>query len=397
MIAHAFESGRRVYGHTRKLHIAFVTTASIPWLTGPSVNATMRAATFAERGFECTLILPWVAKRSAQQRLFGRGTYFQSPAEQELAVRSFLRDNGADHRINIAFYRATYDQHANSLYPASLRGLVSGDFDAVILEEAPILALAPRLSRKTRRPVTIGLLSTNYAAYISPRLAARPRSPRDFAAKVIIAIMHRLLPFRCDAIVALSPVLRLSPDYRVAPVNGVRQAFFRNDTRTRGAYFIGKLAREKGLAELFAALGMVSGSSLDIYGSGPDEQMLKLVAFQSRAPVNFLGLLEKPWESLGHYRLFVNPSRSEVLCTTTAEALALGQTVIAPDHPSNSFFKRFPRFLVYQDQTQLIALLRETLTQPVRHDPGPIAELSWSAATDRLIDIIEQARSRRSR
>lgn len=85
--------------------------------------------------------------------------------------------------------------------------------------------------------------------------------------------------------------------------------------------------------------------------------------------------------------IFVNPSVSEVLCTTTAEALAMGKFAIIPVHPSNTFFLRFPNCLAYRNKFEFVANLRWALT----HTPEPLSpelerEFTWEAATERLID-----------
>lgn len=87
------------------------------------------------------------------------------------------------------------------------------------------------------------------------------------------------------------------------------------------------------------------------------------------------------------YTIFVNPSVSEVLCTTTAEALAMGKFVIIPVHPSNSFFLRFPNCLPYRNKFEFVANLRWAMN----HDPEPMTpellrEFTWEAATERLVD-----------
>ena len=102
-------------------------------------------------------------------------------------------------------------------------------------------------------------------------------------------------------------------------------------------------------------------------------------------PATFPGRVDHG--ELTDYKIFLNPSTSEVLCTTTAEALAMGKFAIIPVHPSNTFFLQFPNCLAYRNKFEFVANLRWAL----KHDPEPLTEeqarqFTWEAATDRLLD-----------
>ncbi|GAX24032.1 hypothetical protein FisN_26Lh102 [Fistulifera solaris] len=102
-------------------------------------------------------------------------------------------------------------------------------------------------------------------------------------------------------------------------------------------------------------------------------------------PAEFRGRVDHA--ELKDYKVFVNPSVSEVLCTTTAEALAMGKFVIIPVHPSNQFFLKFPNCLAYRDKFEFVANLRWALN----HEPEPLTpelaqQFTWEAATERFMD-----------
>jgi digalactosyldiacylglycerol synthase len=204
----------------------------------------------------------------------------------------------------------------------------------------------------------------------------------------------------CHKLIKLSPVLQTYAQEKevVSNIHGIRTEFLQvaKPTNQGGIYFLGKLLWAKGLdvmLQLETDYRRRTGDyfPVDIIGSGPDEGDIEAAFLAKRhkqrmIPARFVGRQDH-LAYCADYKIFVNPSLSEVLCTCTAEAVAMGKFVIIPAHPSNTFFEIFPNCLMYRNKKEFCQLLQYAMT----HAPEPLFDdlrhiLTWEAATERCLE-----------
>ena len=184
----------------------------------------------------------------------------------------------------------------------------------------------------------------------------------------------------CHRIIKLSGTLgKFAPEKElVENVHGVRHAFLEygvelsktlkspeatshpvfGPTADPKVYFIGKMLWSKGIGSLMELLKYAEESAdlkvdFDMYGGGPNFEEAQQRSKKLGLSMEFHGPIDHAALAPSH-KIFVNPSLSEVLCTTVAEALAMGKFVVVPSHPSNDFFAQFPNCLTYANKEEFV-------------------------------------------
>jgi len=367
-----------------------VTTSSLPWKTGTSINPLLRAAYLGRHVEKVHLLLPWLSPQD-QEHLFPTNLRFSTPTEQTEYLLDWLRQEAEFHDKKLpllSFYRAVFFPERYSIFPIEkdMPSLVPRDTDLVILEEPEHLhwCYAPKTCWTTRFRWVVGVIHTHYAMYTEDE---------PFLHRFLLPPYNQLLCHAyCHSLVCLSSAVRIShPQKWVENIHGVRETFLRigrevpYETR-EGYYFIGKMVWTKGMDRMRTLLPTIPSFSLHVYGFGSDLQ--NIIHSTRHLPIRYHPVA-MDHAQLGHYKVFVNPCVSDVLCTTTAEALAMGKFVICADHPSNDFFKAFPNCLFFSTPNEFKRHIRFTML----HHPQPLSLhhqtlLSWEAATLRLLQFV---------
>ncbi|OMO68566.1 Glycosyl transferase, family 1 [Corchorus olitorius] len=387
-----------------KRHVAIVTTASLPWMTGTAVNPLFRAAYLAKSAKQkVTLLVPWLC-RSDQELVYPNNLTFSSPEEQENYIRNWLEERiGFKADFKISFYPGKFSKERRSIIPAgdTSQFISSKDADIAILEEPEHLNWYHHGKRWTDKfNHVVGIVHTNYLEYIKRE---KNGALQAFLVKHINNWVTRAY---CHKVLRLSAATQDLPKSVICNVHGVNPKFLKIGEKvaeekelgqqafSKGAYFLGKMVWAKGYKELIDLLAKhkndLDGFKLDVYGNGEDAHEVQSTAKSLDLNLNFLKGRDHADDSLHGYKVFINPSVSDVLCTATAEALAMGKFVVCADHPSNEFFRSFPNCLTYKTSEDFVAKVREAMeNEPQPLTPEQRYTLSWEAATQRFIEYSE--------
>ncbi|RXH93575.1 hypothetical protein DVH24_014151 [Malus domestica] len=355
-------------------------------MTGTAVNPLFRAAYLAKDGERpVSLVIPWLSLKD-QKLVYPNNITFSRPTEQEAYVRRWLDERiGFKSDFSILFYPGKYQLVTSILLQFSLDKrsiLAAGDIsevvpdenaDVAILEEPEHLTWFHHGKRwKIKFRLVVGIIHTNYLEYVIRLSAATQDYPKS-----IVCNVHGVNP----------KFLVIGNKKLEQQRNGV-QAF------TKGAYYIGKMVWSKGYKELLKLLQdhqkELTGLEVDLYGSGEDSDQVQEAAKRLELAVRVHPGRDHADLQFHDYKVFLNPSTTDVLCTTTAEALAMGKIVVCANHPSNEFFKQFPNCRTYDNADGFVKVTQQALAEePVQLTDAQRHELSWEAATERFLRVAE--------
>ena len=341
-------------------------------------------------GYRVAYGVPWLGAAS-QKRLWGK-VLFASPDEQADWLREEAHRLGVPPLPEIFFFKGIFSKTLFSIFIVEDAFAAAPPARYFLVQEPEHFGWVPLNSSKRRvgAEKIAGIVMTNYGAYIR-----RPGRPdRATFARLVEWRHKRLMRKHADVIVPLSPALDLAGVEDLVTwrqVTGVLQAFAEvppAPDENEGIYFLGRLTWDKGL-DIVIEMARRMNVPIDVYGDGPDQAAIRAMAAERRAPVRFLGPSASPWEVLADYRVFFNPSLSEVLCSTTAEALVAGRHVVIPNCPANRPFLDLPNVHAYDTLNQAEALLRRAMTAIVAAPTKTRKRFDWSNVCREVASLLE--------
>ncbi|KAF2289616.1 hypothetical protein GH714_037539 [Hevea brasiliensis] len=305
-----------------------------------------------------------------QELVYPNNLTFNSAEEQENYIRNWLEDRiGFKADFKISFYPGKFSKERRSIIPAgdTSQFIPSKDADIAILEEPEHLNWYHHGKRWTDKfNHVVGVVHTNYLEYI--------KRERNGALQAFLVkhINNWVIRAYCNKVLRLSAATQDLPKSVICNVHGVNPKFLKIGEKIAAEGELGQQAFSKGAYFL------------------EDAREVQIAAKRLDLKVNFLNGRDHADDSLLGYKVFINPSVSDVLCTATAEALAMGKFVVCADHPSNEFFRSFPNCLTYKTSEDFVAKVKEALAnEPKPLTPEQRYNLSWEAATERFMQYSE--------
>lgn len=379
-------------------------------MTGTAVNPLFRAAYLSkDGGRNITLVIPWLSSND-QGLVYPGNITFKSPSEQETYVRQWLEERTSfKSAFSIRFYPGKFSSDKRSILPVGdIAELISDEeADIAVLEEPEHLTWYHHGKRwKTKFRLVIGVIHTNYLEYVKREKNGRMQ------AFLLKHINSWVVNIYCHKVIRLSAATQDYPNSIICNVHGVNPKFLeigqkkmeqqQNEGKafSKGAYYIGKMVWSKGYKELLKLLGdhqkELPGFEIDLYGNGEDSDQVRKAAEKLELAIRVNPGRDHADPLFHDYKVFLNPSTTDVVCTTTAEALAMGKLVVCANHPSNDFFKQFPNCRQYNDSKGFVDATRKALSEePAQMTDDLRYELSWEAATERFLKAaqLDQASS----
>jgi digalactosyldiacylglycerol synthase len=374
--------------NSSKCSIDIVTTSCLPWLTGTSINPLYRAVYLAFSGIDTTIYFPFIPLKD-QRNLYPENQVFQTEDSQREYIKTYLKKSFSEEsiklfedKIHFNFYMARFNYFSESIYPLENPLNLGNNENYLILEEPEHLLFMFPLSfiNNRKKDTIIGILHTNYYFYLRTKIGKHLRM-------IVMAYAKWITGKVCGQIFSVSKSIQFNKVKETIVFNGVNPGYFikKNDVKNKkGIYFVGKLIWQKGYKTLCDFFSKRQDLKIDVYGDSlikKDSEEIRAYARKVGARLVFKGSLKYPWEKLNTYKIFVNTSVSEGACTTTAEAIVMGNWVILPNHPSNEQYMNFNNALCYNDSVHFYECLSHALNNDPTNDPK-IQEYDWKYAVE---------------